>query len=165
MESVQDALHQLHVKLNGYNWYAGKVLVNSQLHNSVVAYVKYMNQEVEETVPLKVGGFDVRVHFASSLCEDASKFVSTGFNQVTVPSVLSETNDEVTLTPALDLHHELWKLRRVCGAEHLTDIFYEVHDGPLAITNVSVEYPEVRSKIQELYDEYGFDVLFEELDN
>ena len=177
MDTISEACHQLHVKLHGQAWYGGKVLPNPQLYNSIVAYVKYQSAEIEKSVPQKIDGFDVRAHFLASLCEEKDKFVTTQ-SSISLPSYVPLTSlpgftvatdvvleDEVVTTLALDLHNELWKLRRVCGADNLTDIFYEVHDGTNALTSVSQGYPEVRTKVQELYNEFGFDVLFEELDS
>jgi hypothetical protein len=62
------------------------------------------------------------------------------------------------------LTDELDRLERLCGSNILQDIFYETHDQNNAVTNLSAKYPEVRQRIQKLYDKYGFDVIYEELD-
>lgn len=171
MESMEDAIHRLHVLLHGREWYAGKVLANPNLHNSIIAYVKYNTLEIEEAVPRLMEGYDVRVHFAGSLGESAKPNTTLGvFN----PSALAPqpvvaapepSSDDFMLAPAGDIHNALWNLRRACGRENLENIFYEIHDGTNALTCVSKEFPEVRTKLQTLYDEFGFDILFEEIDD
>lgn len=170
MESMEDAIHRLHVLLHGRDWYAGKVLPNPNLHNCIIAYVKYNTLEIEEAIPRKVEGYDVRVHFAASLGEPAKPVTTLPlFN----PSALAppkpvsappDSESDLVFSPAGDLHNALWNLRRNCGKENLESIFYEIHDGTNALTCVSKEFPEVRTKLQTLYNEFGFDILFEEID-
>lgn len=62
------------------------------------------------------------------------------------------------------LTDELDRLEKLCGSNVLQDVFYEVHDGENAVTNLSARYPEVRRRVQKIYDKYGFDVIYEELD-
>jgi hypothetical protein len=62
------------------------------------------------------------------------------------------------------LTDELDRLEKLCGSNILQDIFYEVHDQKNAVTNLSARYPEVRTRIQKLYDKYGFNAIYEELD-
>lgn len=62
------------------------------------------------------------------------------------------------------LARELDRLERICGSNILQDIFYEIHDGKNAVTNLSARYPDVKDALTQLYDEYGFDVIYEEMD-
>lgn len=69
----------------------------------------------------------------------------------------------------LHLQKELDRLEKICGSHTVQDIFYEVHDNNLTngrdtVTNMSGRYPEVRKVLEKLYDQYGFDVIYEELD-
>ena len=64
----------------------------------------------------------------------------------------------------LHLQNELTRLEKVCGSFTLQDIFYEIQDGKNAVTNLSSRYPEVHQAMKRLFDEYGFDVIYEELD-
>jgi hypothetical protein len=63
-----------------------------------------------------------------------------------------------------ELIDELSRLEKICGSNTLQDIFYEIHDGKNAVTNLSDRYPLIKGSLQSLYDEYGFDVIYEELD-
>jgi hypothetical protein len=51
------------------------------------------------------------------------------------------------------------------GKQKVRDIFYEIHDGPNALTQLSDTHPYARDCLDKLYEEYGFDVLFDLLDN
>lgn len=62
------------------------------------------------------------------------------------------------------LQSELEKLEKICGTHTLSEIFFEEHDADRAITNISARYPEVRKSIHKLYQTYGFDLLYEELE-
>lgn len=62
------------------------------------------------------------------------------------------------------LQNELDRLEKVCGSHTLQDIFYESHDGKNAVTNMSKHYVDVRKSMDKLIQEYGFDVIYEELD-
>lgn len=168
MESLQDALHSLKVQLHGYPWFAQQTAKHDSLHNAIVAYVHLMNREIETLVPLKVDGWDVRAHFvgsANTLSTAEKKSAPLSTAHPVAPVVVQLLQEEPEFTTTLDIHNEIWKLRRVCGKENLTDIFYEIHDGDDAVTNHSEQFPLVREKLQSLYNEFGFDLLFEEIDD
>lgn len=116
-----------------------------------IVYTRWINKEVLEEIPDMVANKQVLVHFANY--KTANKEV---FTNSLVPA-----NNDVNLRDLID---ELDTLESVCGPNILNDIFYEVHDGKNAVTNLSMKYPEVRSRMEKLYSEYGFDVVYEELD-
>jgi hypothetical protein len=62
------------------------------------------------------------------------------------------------------LTDELDSLERICGSNVLGEIFFETHDKHNAVTNSSSKYPEVRKRLEKLYDTYGFDLLYEQLE-
>lgn len=147
-----------------------------------VVYVKYMNMETMTSVPDKMLGVQVLVHFIASKTAKREDFTNNA-NHVPfakapepapkpvlelvmepdfmddleeLPSNLLE-NDLSVLTDELD------RLEKMCGSNALQDIFYEIHDGKNAVTNLSDRYPEVKKGLSKLYDEYGFDVIYEEI--
>lgn len=172
METIEDACHRLSGLLYSYPWFAKKVIKHPSSHNAIIAYVHLMNAEVFAVVPDKCEGYDVKVHFiASAPIEPGapSPYVSSpqarpAFNPAALAPAKPLLDEEPVFTQTLDVHNEIWKLQRVCGKDALTDIFYEIHDGDDAVTELSEEYPAVRAELQKLYNEFGFDVLFEELD-
>jgi hypothetical protein len=74
---------------------------------------------------------------------------------------LSSSEEDKSLS---HLIAELDKLERQCGSNTLQDIFYEIHDGNNAVTEWSKRYPDVRKTLEKLYQQYGFDVIYEEMD-
>jgi hypothetical protein len=92
--------------------------------------------------------------------ETARTDTPQGFGQL-VDTEEQERQLELSVRALTD---ELDRIERSCGSNVLQDIFYEVHDGTNAVTNLSARYPEVRQRVQKLYDKYGFDTIYEELD-
>lgn len=156
-------------------------------YGRLVVYTKFTCHETLHDIPDRVDGQQVMVHFADSKTATREKFtnspnapgsllkpfvaaakaaqvkgVDTGFGQAAddieeLPSNLLEFDTD-------DLCKELDRLEKICGTNILQDIFYELHDGKNAVTNLSVRYPEVRARLEKLYDEFGFDVIYEEMD-
>jgi hypothetical protein len=78
-----------------------------------------------------------------------------------------EANETSVTQPDLDINYlikELDRLERICGSNHMQDIFYEVHDQDNAVTNLSSKFPDVRRRMESLYKKYGFDIIYEEMD-
>ena len=91
--------------------------------------------------------------------------IDTGFGSMLDDGDLDQiVGHEEEEKSVLHLQKELDRLEKSCGSRTLQDIFYEVQDGKNAVTNMSARYPEVRQTMEKLYDEYGFDVIYEELD-
>lgn len=141
----------------------------------LVVYVKTLNLDVYAAVPDKLGGKQVLIHYASS--KDASRDQFVGSVKRTVPPPLPvvemdaiDITDEAELLedespPDLrSLTNELDRLEKLCGTNIMQDIFYEVHDGPNAVTELSNKFPEVRQGMEKLYQKYGFDIIYEEMD-
>jgi hypothetical protein len=139
-----------------------------------VVYVHRMGPGIEEAIPDMVAGRQVVVHFAPS-----KNF--KGGQLVKVPDVLDVTDDveEVPYDPMDDMEElpsdllhedlsdlckELDRLEKVCGSNILQDIFYEIHDGKNAVTNLRAKFPDVHQAMMKVYNEYGFSVVYEELD-
>jgi len=140
----------------------------------IVVYTKYMCHATLHDIPIMFNGHHVLVHFATSKTATRSQYTSEEKKQIPVielPSsdLIEEENEEFDLpaysvTSMATLTAELDRLEKICGSNILQDIFYECHDGKNAVTNLSDKFPEVRSSINKLYDLFGFDVIYEELD-
>lgn len=131
-----------------------------------VVYVKDMSLKILTSVPSKINDKQVLVHFAVSVTANADDFKSNN----TLPSLTKPTfvENESSVEESLDYSHlikELDNLESHCDANTLLDIFFETHDGDNAITNFSSKFPEVRKVMEDLYNTYGFDVIFNELDS
>jgi hypothetical protein len=173
---LADAIHELHQKLFYYDWYAKRTEINPILHHCIVAYVHRMIPEVYAVVPDMIGDWQVRVHFVASVASTADAFKVDPKSFAVSPTavftpedirqmkVLPVSEDPVVEEVDLDVHNECWKLAKICGWQNLEDLFFEVHDGNNAVTQVRESFPDAYEKLSMLYELVGFDVLSEELD-
>jgi len=161
----------LHEQFKDREWFHS---VGRDQYNRLVVYIKFSCHETLHDVPDRVEGIQVLCHFSGSKTATATQFASSPTAQpVPAPKLellIQEEDDVEELDSSLlesdlsELCKKLDYLERQCGSNCLQDIFYEVHDGKNSVTNLSAKYPEVRRVLEELYDEYGFDVIYEELD-
>jgi hypothetical protein len=179
MEEMNKVLELLHYLFKDRDWFDS---VGVEKHGRPTVYIKYSCEETLYDIPDYVGGRQVLSHFASS---KGAREVELTFrpheDNIPIPltNKIPDVADEVELEdpdgtvelPSSFLEYdltglckELDRLEKQCGSNCLQDIFYEVHDGRNAVTNNSARYPEVRSSLEKLYKEYGFDVIYEELD-
>lgn len=148
-------------------------------YGRAVVYVKYMDGDVLRFVPDWTEDHkQVLCHFAASAPNAKNELISkphpqsniVGFTVEdiefftgTLPmhSLAQEKKPEVNVRALTD---ELDRLEKSCGTNVLQDVFYETHDKGNAVTNLSARFPEIRQRMQKLYDKYGFDVIYNELD-
>jgi len=126
--------------------------VGADKYGRVVVYVNYMCHETLHNIPDKYEGKQVLVHFAASEFTKREDFTNAN------PSSPKQTH-EVDI-----LNRDIQNLVNDFGRDKVRDIFYEIHDGANALTNFSPKHPFARDVLEKLYDEYGFDVLFDLLD-
>lgn len=166
---MEEDLKLLTETYQNYDWFHSVGVDSSKRY---VIYVTRMGLDVWAAVPDKFQGVQVLCHFAGSKTSNPNQYVSPGVVVQANPVVtLVSVEDEVEELPSSfleadlsELCRELDRLEKQCGSNCLQDIFYEVHDGENAVTNLSAKYPDVRKGLEKLYDEYGFDVIYEELD-
>ena len=162
---INESLSSLKELCRGKDWFHEAVIGE---YDRLIVYVNSMSGAVITAVPDVVGGHQVLVHFASALTANKKDFIedlATATTDPAPPPISSPVIDDEEDTMPIDLLiKELDKLERVCGSNVLGEIFFEEHDGTNAVTNLSVRYPEVRKKIHELYEIYGFDVIYDELE-
>lgn len=160
----------LHDSFVNEDWFHS---VDLDKYGRLVVYVKYMCDATTHDIPRQVDGNNVLVHFATSKYIKPELFAHKGFKPKEKPAEeVSELNDEDVEfieepnTP-LDLRElvsELDRLEKKCGSNIMQDIFYEVHDGANAVTNLSSKFPDVREGMDALYNQYGFDLIYENMD-
>ena len=180
---MQEDLRQLEVLLDPYDWFY-EVIAEA---NRYVVYVHYMDASQDAIIPYLFHDKQVVVHFASSITVSADDFINKPEEKqyspfARVPFVRVSPQDmewlRGTSQPTLEeeiegadvpndnyLCCELDRLEKQCGSNVLESIFYEEHDGKNCVTNLSIKYPEVRQSIHQLYIEYGFNAIYNELES
>jgi hypothetical protein len=172
MSHTDSDLAELQEQYGDRDWFAE---VGLDEYSRCVVYVKYMNRETLAIPTYTEEGREICVHFISSKTATRDKFVEKQggvslpvYQPLTAPlpiDPMTELTEQVTEDKSLVyLQRSLERLEKDCGSFVLQDIFYEIHDGKNAVTNNSTRYPEVKKKLEKLYKEYGFDVIYEELD-
>lgn len=124
-------------------------------------------------IPDFVQGHQIVIHFASSAPGVKNEYLNkpqlnTYHHENLLPKedwdtlLLQLKNIEL---PNLNiLCCELDSLEKQCGSNILGEIFFEIKDGRNAVTNLSVKFPKVREAMEKLYDEYGFNAIYDELE-
>ena len=166
---IQDGIKFLTKKYSSYDWYDS---VGLDKYKRYVVYVTTMNLEVMQAVQQTLEGKQVLISYANSKPENLKKYTTEidwnrpSFALLLPVEVPSEELllDEDSIIDVEELIIELDRLEKVCGSNGLQSIFYEVHDGKNAVTNLGSKYPEVKKDMQKLYDQYGFDIIYDELD-
>lgn len=182
---LDEGKEQLTALFKGRDWFHD---VGTDQYGRYVVYINFTTHESLHDVPDRVNGKQVLVHFVGSKTakrEDYTKAVTSSLHKFSelkdkmsteqkarVDEMVKEALD--IIDAALDgeseeqslrhLQNELERLEKACGSHTLQDIFYEVQDGKNAVTNLSERYPDVRKDMEKLFDQYGFDVIYEELD-
>jgi hypothetical protein len=169
----QEALDLLRKQFQNKEWFYD---VGVDQYGRYVVYVHHMNMESMTTVPDKFDGKQVLCHFAGYKTATREHFTQdkpkvSSFEDNIPFDLIRDVTDEAELiddpgTP-LDLNSlikELDRLERMSGSNIMQDIFYEVHDKNNAVTNLSAKFPEVREAMERLYQRYGFDVIYENMD-
>lgn len=157
--SISESLTTVRELCHGKDWFHD-VLPGD--HDRIIVCVNRMDNEAHTLIPDFVNKHQVLVHYASYYSVEKDKFTE----KLSSPAMASKPGfvDDVE-DPDLDhLIKELDRLERICGSNILQDIFYEIHDGKNAVTNLSVKFPEVRSGLEKLFEVFGFDVIYDELD-
>lgn len=151
--------------LDQYDWFCDAEIDN---FGRFVVYVDKMDISFIGSTPDIIGGCHVLFHFASSQFSNKNSEPIKNYNSINNiyrDYVLTNFSDfEENYMNLSLLTNELESLEKICGIEILGHLFYEIHDDINAVTNYSNDYPEVRQKMEKLYQTYGFDVLYEQLE-
>lgn len=145
--------------LDQYDWFCDAEL---DKFGRFVVYVDKMDIGFIGSTPDIIDGHHVLFHFIASqpIYKNESKIlIPPKENEIFLEEDFSiDESDMEYLTSELD------KLEKICGSNILSDIFFESHDQHNAITNLSNKFPEVRQAMDQLYNQYGFDIIYEQLD-
>lgn len=132
----------------------------------IVIYAAYIDKEVEASVPAVWEGKQVLMHFASAKLATREKFTNNpNAPGATLKAYVPDVDVSDDAEPDIaNLTAELEFLESLYNTEALSDIFFEIKDQHNAVTDLSKRYPDARKSLEKLYDTYGFDVLFNEMD-
>jgi hypothetical protein len=119
-------------------------------YNRNIVFVHYMTIEIIQYIQSELG--NVLIYFAGSKIPDKNKYIH-----------LLEEEPITDRDPFNELKKCLMHLQDQYPHNIIQDIFFEIHDGKNAITNLSLSFPRLRLELEALYQSYGFDVIYEEL--
>lgn len=138
--------------------------VSTDMWGRHIVYVHYMNSDIMSYIPTQNCGKQVLCHYAAASLAKKDNFIKsnslTGFQ---FDKTVIQSSDEEVYSLA-DLISALDHLESKVGSNIMNHIFYEVHDKHNAVTNLSATFPLIRSKMEELYSKYGFDLIYENID-
>jgi len=121
--------------------------VETDASGRLIVCVNSMHPEIDN-IPDFVDGKQVLVHFS---------YPKTKYVQA---SQASQINSMPSKEKQIEgLSRNLSQLKRICGYYTLQDILHEVRDGNNAITNMSSRFPEVRTEMEKLYEQFGFETI------
>lgn len=151
-------------QFQGRDWFVN-VIAKDEKPQKLIVVTKWQNLEILKEIPNNIDEYRVLVHFH----QPAISMLNPTPKPAKVTEVVAVTASSTESIPPTNLDinkliHDLDKLEKMCGSHTLQDIFYEIHDGNNAVTDLSSRYPEVRKPLEALYNTYGFDVIYEEID-
>lgn len=162
MATTKEAvLTTLVTKFGTKDWFHS-VEIEPKFGRDIVVYTKHMSSDILKAIPEKVDEHSIVVHFSAYKEASTSKFAEKPIAPKV--EIIEVVKEEEEVEEVDDLVTKLWVLKKICGKESLSNIFYEIHDKEEALTADSKEFPEVRAQLEELYNTLGFDVLFEEIE-
>lgn len=169
-----EVMTQLSQMFKGQDWFYD---IGLDQYGRVVVYTHRMGKDIYNLVPTSLEGHQVLLHFAFSKMATLDQFVDKPqapgailrahksseltVEEADIEEVMGQADEEKSLR---HLQNELERLEKICGSFTLQEIFYEIQDGKNAVTNMSTRYPDVRKDMEKLFEQYGFDVIYEELD-
>lgn len=110
----------------------------------IVIYTKYNNDKILSEVPYIWDDKQVLTHFAAYKEASQDRYITSLIN------------------PLVSIREEIEWCLAYCSADDIIDLLYEIHENeePSALGK---KYPLIKKTVQKLYDEYGFDVILDEI--
>jgi hypothetical protein len=151
--TTDNALKTLVSKFGSQSWFHSAE-IEPTWKQTVILYAKEMSPEILKAVPERIEDCRVLLHFSSykELVENAKK-------PIAAPVAMEEKQKKEVEEPTLT--SRVWALKKICGKENLLSVLNEIN--AKAETKVAEEYPAVLEELTKLDDEFGYDVLYEEL--
>lgn len=146
---INEATVLLNDQFKERDWFV-KVVAKHKTPQCIIVYTKWQTEEILREIPNRIEEWQILVHFYHDKATIVSKI-----DDVAKPVEQKLTHSVLT--------RELERLGLICGTNTLESIFFEVHDGKNAVTDMSKRYPEVREDIETLFRYYGFNLLYKEI--
>lgn len=162
-DRVRIGLRMLKERFQDEPWFYD---VELDQYGRYVVYSTDMTSKVTSLIHEYFGGIQVLCHYASSHTLNLNKFVHTVSlykPQLTATTVSCTDCDVPEDFDLEELEREIKVLTDIYELHVVYNVFFEYHDKNDAVTNFSEQYPSARDKIEELYDKYGFDLLYDQL--
>jgi hypothetical protein len=160
---LNEGMIQLNQLCKGKDWFFD---IGTDTSGNYIVYVKFMDLKTLTFIPDTMAGRSVLVHFAASKLANKDQFINkSNIHRLEFSDETSSIFDTVEGNELGFLIKELDELKFICEFDILESIFWEVHDGPNSVTNCSAMFPEVRKRMEKLYDQYGFDVIHNEFES
>lgn len=156
---ISQELSSLLESLDQYDWFCD---AEFDAFGKFVIYVHEYPLVFAGKLPSTIGGKQILIHYACAQPKVAQASVVIK-SEAPVKLEVKEAED-ITNEDMQYLTSQLDRLEKICGSNILQDIFYETHDGQNAVTNLSARFSDVRESLEKLYDAFGFDLIYEELD-
>lgn len=161
--NMNEAITELIKVCKDYDWFYD---VDSK-QDKLIVYVTKMGMDVFKAVPDTINNKQVLIHYAGSKTAQLSDFVNSNIPiplTKSLPEIEELSEEYVVMEQEEDfqvLVEELLRLEKICGKNVLQSLFFEIHDGDDAITNLSDKFPVAYISMKKLYDKYGYDVLYD----
>lgn len=158
--TINQELSSLLNSLDQHDWFCD---AEFDAFGRFVIYVHDYPLVFASELPATVGGKQVLIHYASS----QPSVIPAPIVVVSQPEVIKLEVKEPEVITSEDMQYltsELDRLEKICGSNILADLFFESHDQKNAVTNLTSRFPEVRKCIDSLYEMYGFDIIYENLE-
>lgn len=163
---MQD-LTSLKQNLQHHSWFKD---LSTDKHNKIVVFVDQMSTEINSIIPETFNDTQVLVHFTQQPKEKYCNIFNSvnelkDIQPIKLKKIVSISPEDISEPEVfLDINFlkiELAGLISKYNTNIVTNIFYEFHDLENAVTDLSSLYPDVRATIDELYNTYGFDIIYE----
>jgi hypothetical protein len=141
------AIETLKEKLSSKDWFVGAE-IDPDYKLSVVCYVSKMNTDILKEIPEKIDDENILIHFAPYKPPPP----------ITLDDLKKE-NKEIKISD-IDPESEIEHLILICGKGNLMIILDEIHNADEKKA-MSKEFEKVASQMNALYDEFGYDILFD----
>jgi hypothetical protein len=125
-------------------------------NNRFIIYVDSMKEQL--TIPNFIDNHQILIHYMSYKNATKSNFIEIhkSYEQKI------EIEEEIDINVLIETINKLLD-KENCSVNVLETILFEIQDGDNAVTSLSNFYPYVLETLKKMFDIYGLDIIYEEL--